>query len=515
MARDLDGATLAFEPDAYGDGTQVRLLAQDATGALIPTNLPPLHARAIIEETLSLGKPPFAFVVHANGALGGRPGFRVGDDSSTEVGCPPGGAFHFLVHTANASAERFVPCRIALANTGPVSLSSLQPEPTAPPPTPCSGIGCTTPSLPAPPSSTPTCPASFTPVQGGCIPTPTPTPNAGAHYHLTTAGAPPTLSAGGTASFTAQATLTNAASVPPGTPASIPVFVAGTTAGICAATPPGSQPSGSSFTVTALLVGTCTITIQGDTSSVIGSSADTASITITISNAPAPTPTPTPQSCDLTQNGICFHQIVDPTAVQFWKYVVPSSQCLGADGENCSYQNSIANILLYNPYIIQPVVAPSDSSHEILIRIDAIAGVTSECLPYSAFESTPATNPIVWGGSTIGAPANPPAGFGEPSIFSTVNHLQVVPANGQANFDDAGQAWTGTTLADLYNATVTRQIDAPYSFTYSSSDATSGTQLEWFPDFAGCDAAADPLFVGGEFGIAGVQLLFEVYQAMP
>jgi len=513
MARDLDGAILAFEPDAYGDGTDVRLLARDANGVLIPTTLPPLHARAIIEETLSLGKPPFAFDVHANGAIGGRPGFHVGDDSSAEVGCPPSGAFHFLLHTANASAERFVPCRVALANTGPVSLSSLQPEPTAPPPTPCAGVGCTTPSLPTPPSSTPSCPSGFTPIQGGCVPTPTPTPNAGAHYHVAIAGASPTLATGNTEAFTAQATLTNVASVAPGTPSSIPVFVAATTPGVCTVTPPGSQPSGTSFTITALLAGTCTIAMEGDTSGVIGSSADTASITVTISNAPVPTPTP--QTCDLLQNGKCFHQIVGQTAVQFWKYVVPSSQCVGGDSQSCSFENSIAAILLYDPYIIQPPVAPSDSDHGILIRIDAIAGVASECLPYPAFASIPATNPIPWNGNITGAPANPPPGFGEPNIFSTANHLATTSANAPANFDDAGQTWQGPTLAELYTANVTRQVDAPYTFTYSSSDAANGTPIQWFPDFPGCDVAADPSFVGGEYGISGVQLLFEIYQTTP
>jgi len=50
MSRDLQGATLAFTPDAYGDGTEVRLLTGGASGPLVPTTLPDLHARALIEE---------------------------------------------------------------------------------------------------------------------------------------------------------------------------------------------------------------------------------------------------------------------------------------------------------------------------------------------------------------------------------------------------------------------------------------------------------------------------------
>jgi prepilin-type N-terminal cleavage/methylation domain-containing protein len=65
MSRELQGATLVFAPDAYGDGTEVRLLASTPNGTLVATTLPDLHARAIIEETESLGNPPYAFVVHA------------------------------------------------------------------------------------------------------------------------------------------------------------------------------------------------------------------------------------------------------------------------------------------------------------------------------------------------------------------------------------------------------------------------------------------------------------------
>jgi prepilin-type N-terminal cleavage/methylation domain-containing protein len=512
MARDLDGTTLAFESDAYGDGTQVRLLARDANGALIPTTLPPLHARAIIEETLSLGKPPFAFVVHVNGALGGRPGFHVGDDSSAEVGCPPSGAFHFLIHTANASAERFVPCRVALANTGPVSLSSLPPEPTAPPPTPCAGVGCTTPSLPPPPASTPSCPSGFTPVQGGCVPTPTPTPNAGAHYHVTIAGAAPTLSAGTTEAFTAQATLTNAASVAPGTPASIPVFVAATTPGICTATPPGSQPSGTSFTITALLAGTCTIAMQGDTSGVIGSSADTASITVTISNVPAPTPTP--QSCDLMQNGKCFHQIVAPTDVEVTKFVQPASQCTDpSDPTSCVYINQIQTIELIG-YTFAPPTVP-DVDHELLFEIDEVQGIFAGCQPYVSFSNIPGGGAIPWGGTGVGGPANPLIGYGQPSQFLTVNHIvQGSPTTN--SYNDAVAPWAqGTNLAQLYGAILLGLSGTPYFFTYSAGVVGGPDGIGWYPDFPGCDAAADPNFPGAQYGIVTVDVVFQIFQAAP
>ena len=512
MARDLQGATLAFAPDAYGDGTEVRLLTSGPNGTLVPTTLPVLHARVIIEETESLGKPPYAFVVHANGALGGRPGFQVGGIVGTEVGCPASGAFHFLMHTANASTDRYVPCRVALAATGPVALVSWPPEPIVAPPTPC-GIGCSPASLPtAPSSSSPSCPPNYTPIAGGCAPTPTPTPNSGAHYHVSTSGAAPTLAVGATESFTAQAALTNPGSVAPGTPVSVPVEITQTTGGVCSATPPGPQPSGTTFTLNGLSAGTCTVTIAADTSGVPGSSADTASITVTISITP--TPSPTPQSCDLTANGKCYHLLVNQATSQFWKYVIPAVQC-DSNGV-CSYVDSVSSILLYEPYAFQPPVPPSDANHELLFKIDEISGVSSECFPYSEIQLTPGSDPITWTGGTVGAPINAPIGFGEPSLFSTSNHVLQSTSSGQGTLEDLGQPWQqGTTLAELYGAVVGRSVGSPFTFTYYSNSAAPGSTTQWYPDFAGCDVAGDSASPGIEYGIAGVQLSFEIYQASP
>ena len=124
IARSLNGAVLAFTPDAYGDGTEVRLLSGGPNDEPAATTLPMLHARATIEETESLGKVPFAFVVHANGSLSGRPGYRVGDSTKNDVGCPPSGAFHFVIKAAGGSADRYVPCRMTLANNGPATLTA-------------------------------------------------------------------------------------------------------------------------------------------------------------------------------------------------------------------------------------------------------------------------------------------------------------------------------------------------------------------------------------------------------
>jgi prepilin-type N-terminal cleavage/methylation domain-containing protein len=177
IAREVQGVTLAFVPDAYGDGTEVRVLAGGPSGALTPTTLPVLHTRATIEEVEALRTPPFAFIVHVNGALGGRPGFRVNETTATaEVGCPASGAFHFVIHAAGGSADRYVPCRATLAATGPVTLSAWPAAPSAASPTPCGG-SCAPATLPTAPSSSPSCPPNYTATSGGCAPTATPTPS--------------------------------------------------------------------------------------------------------------------------------------------------------------------------------------------------------------------------------------------------------------------------------------------------------------------------------------------------
>ncbi|HWT05163.1 MAG TPA: hypothetical protein VN224_05355, partial [Xanthomonadales bacterium] len=418
IARDLDGATLAFTPDAYGDGTEVRVLAGGPNGQPTRTTLPVLHARATIEEVESLGKAPFAFIVHANGSLSGRPGYRVGDTTTNDVGCPPSGAFHFVIKAAGGSADRYVPCRTTLAANGPATLTAWPPATTAPLPTPCSGTGCTATSLPSVPTSTPSCPPTFTPTAGGCAPGAA--PGSGARYHVTITGAPLTINVGATGAFTAQATLTNANAVPSGTPQSIPVETqtADTT---CAATPPGWQPSGSAFTLTGASAGTCTVTAQADASAIPGATTDTASLTVTITAVAGATPTPVPPQCDLVTNGKCYRRIVDRTTQAFYKYVLPDTQC----GFNtCWYIDSIRQIFLDPTYAVLPPATPIPD-RELLFKINAIQSVTKECEPFSAFSSVSGVDPIQWSGSVIGGPVVIPLGLGEPSVYATVNHFSL------------------------------------------------------------------------------------------
>ncbi|MBV8726321.1 MAG: hypothetical protein JO233_00935 [Candidatus Eremiobacteraeota bacterium] len=510
MARDLDGATLAFTADAYGDGTEVRLLAGGPNSSPSPTTLPTLHARAAIEEAESLGKAPFAFVVHANGSLSGRPGYHVGDSASNDVGCPASGAFHFVIRAAGGSADRYVPCRVSLAANGPVTLLAWPSAPIAPSPTPCTGTGCTA-TLPSEPASTASCPPNYTPTPGGCTP-PAP-PASSAHYHVTITGAPPTINVGATGSFTAQATLTNPNAVAPGTPPSIPVGIQNTDA-TCSATPPGWQPSGSAFTVTGTAAGTCTVTVGANASGISGATSDTATISLTITAAPNAAPSSPPSACDLVANGKCYRRIVDQTSQVFKKSVLPDMSCDVSSG-SCVYVDAIAQILLEPGYGFQPPVLARDSDHELLFNVLKIISVVNQCQPYSYFASIPAGTPIQWGGFSIGAPINTAVGFGNPSAFSTTNHV-LIGTSSSGGFIEPNLTWgPSTTLEGLFGAVARGNVGLPYAFTFSSTDDVIGSYVDWYPDFPGCDAAGDSNSEQGQYGIASIELTFEIYQAQP
>jgi prepilin-type N-terminal cleavage/methylation domain-containing protein len=509
IARETQGATLVFAPDAYGDGTEVRVLTSGPNGTLVATTMPIVRTRAAIEEA-TLGTTPFAFVVHASGSLGGRPGYRLGDSTASgEVGCPAAGTFHFVIRAAGATADRLIPCRINLAATGPLTIPTWPPAVIAPPPTPCGGP-CQPGTLPTPPSSSPTCPPNFTATPGGCAPSPAP---GAPQYHVSASLASATMPVGGSTSLTAQATLTNPAAVAPGTPTSIPVLVQQTSNTVCTATPPGAQPSGAQFALNAIASGTCTATIGADASGVPGATADTTSLTVTVTAAPSATPSP--QACDLIENGKCYHRIVDRTSQTFWKHVVPDDNCAVVPGGSpCMFLDSIKQIFLEPGFGIQPPVPPTDSAHEILIKIDSIVTVLTACLPYTVFAADNPAIPIFWGGQAIGAPTNPDDGLGEPSIFTTGN--RIIEAWAPTGNFTLGNTWSQpTTLSEMSSALAFRRVGLPFSLTYSASDITPGAYVQLHPDFPGCDAAGDPNAPGVEYGNAGVALVLEVYQAVP
>ncbi|MDB5073006.1 MAG: hypothetical protein JWM87_4117 [Candidatus Eremiobacteraeota bacterium] len=473
--------------------------------------MPIMHTHAAIEEAQSLGKAPFALVVHASGALGGRPGYRRGDTTASgEVGCPASGSFHFVIHTAGTTADRFIPCRITLAATGPIGLATWPPASVAPLPTPCSSGACAPAVLPTPPSSNPSCPPNYAPAQGGCTPAP---PGSGPRYHVSASLASATMSVGGSDdSIIAKADLTNANAVPAGTPLSLPVLIQRVTDPICTATPTGPQPSASTFTLKAISPGTCTVTIGADSSAVPGATADNVTFNVPVSAA-APTPTPTPLSCDRKKNGLCYHQIVDAVSQTFWKYVVPDYACdTGDNGNECHYINSIKEIYIGPGYGVQPIGPPTDNSHELLFEVQSLRTVFNSCQPFTFIASFPVNIPIPWGGYGIGSPTDATIGFGEPSVFSTINHV-TTGSLPNGDFTEPDMIWQQpTTLSAMYNAVAQRLVGTPYTFSYSSASSTMQSVV-WYPDFAGCDALGDAVF-GTEFGNAGVQIVFSIFQAL-
>jgi hypothetical protein len=70
-------------------------------------------------------------------------------------------------------------------------------------------------------------------------------------------------------------------------------------------------------------------------------------------------------------------------------------------------------------------------------------------------------------------------------------------------------------LLDVLQAVANGRIGSAYSFTFSSSADTAGQFVQWYPDFPGCDASGDQNNSGNVYGIATLELVFEIYQAVP
>jgi len=217
----------------------------------------------------------------------------------------------------------------------------------------------------------------------------------------------------------------------------------------------------------------------------------------------------------LLTNSKCYQHIVDRTSTTFWKYVVPDTACGDVDGtSSCWYVNSIQQIFLASGYGVQPVVPAYDSDHELLFKIDAVGSINLQCQPFMVFAQLPAPNQINWGGTGVGAPVDPPDGFGDPSTFLTRNHI-ILEAQPNGFFTVQQPTNDGTTTAQMYDAVAERIIGTPTTFTYSSKDATPATYIQWHPDFPGCESLYESSPGEGEYGNVGVTLIFEIFQAVP
>lgn len=158
------GATIVFARDAAGDGFTARLYRnRPATGPLVATTLPLLEGRVGISETEVLGSPGFALAIHGDDSVAGIIGYTLGSNAQSETVCPASGAFHLVFAYAGSKNDRYIPCRINLAATGPIAFPSTAAATPQPSPTPfaCVGVSCA--PLPAIPTATATCPPGYLP----------------------------------------------------------------------------------------------------------------------------------------------------------------------------------------------------------------------------------------------------------------------------------------------------------------------------------------------------------------
>jgi prepilin-type N-terminal cleavage/methylation domain-containing protein len=169
------GVTIAFtatDVASVASGFRARLYrGRPVVGPLTALNFPGIDATVGVNESTSLRTPAFALTVHGDGYVSGIVGYiPSGSSSSPETACPASGAYHFVFSGAGRQAERYVPCVISRAATGPISYATLAPGngSVTPPPGGCVSVTCAT----TPPVQTSTCPPLSFLAGGGCIESP-------------------------------------------------------------------------------------------------------------------------------------------------------------------------------------------------------------------------------------------------------------------------------------------------------------------------------------------------------
>jgi hypothetical protein len=108
---------------------------------------------------------------------------------------------------------------------------------------------------------------------------------------------------------------------------------------------------------------------------------------------------------------------------------------------------------------------------------------------------------------------NPPSGFGQPSVYASINHVFVggVPAS----FDEKQlSSAVVPTLYDMIDSITRAQPGLAYSFVFHSANALPNAEIAWLPDFPACDNSGDPQASVREYGYVSANIAFEVFQAV-
>ena len=159
------------------------------------------------------------------------------------------------------------------------------------------------------------------------------------------------------------------------------------------------------------------------------------------------------------------------------------------------------------------------AQHELLFRVKQYRSCTvRDVSPYSSFRTYPRRRSQFSGKRNISeARFIPPVGFGQPSVYSTINMFSPSSTHRRGSLVPNAIWPISNHAARIVRMQSLLEPLARHIRSLIHHRSNADTYVQWYPDFPGCDAAGDRQFCGGNwYGISGVVLeVFKIYQAQP
>jgi hypothetical protein len=211
----------------------------------------------------------------------------------------------------------------------------------------------------------------------------------------------------------------------------------------------------------------------------------------------------------------------------FDKSVAPGYTC-DEYGNNCAWVNKVGRVIISarESYGIQPPIAPTDPTHQLLFHLNGIAAMTNRCLSFEIIRSLmpappndPLSYPLGAGPSASNwiAGVQWAPGYGQPGVYAYRHVIGSSPILAVA----VGQT---TSDATQYSQTIyqfAEAIDRPlYSpivrAIYFDANVKQSDYVIYSPDFTDCASGLPEDRVLGDqlYGTTTVVLVMEVYQAI-